>query len=80
MRDRLVLARLGDSSMQPALQRSAAGVLQQRCSRHAIDVRDWLVLARFGKLACSRRLSGRLPVCCNSSARATLLTCAIGWC
>jgi hypothetical protein len=35
--------------MQSAPQRSAAGVLQQQRSRHALDVRDWLVLARLGE-------------------------------
>ena len=47
VRDWLLLVRLGESSMQPALQRSAACALQQQRSGHGLDVRDWLVLARF---------------------------------
>jgi hypothetical protein len=34
--------------MRPAPQRSAACALQQQRSRHALDVRDFLALARFG--------------------------------
>ncbi len=77
MRDWLVLARLGESSMQPAPQWSAACALQQQRSRHALDVRAWLVLARLGESSMPRR-SGRLPVRCNSTARAAPSTCAIG--
>ena len=77
VRDRLVLARLGESSMQPAPQRSAACALQQQRSRHALDVRAWLVLARLGESSMPRR-SGRLRVRCNSTARAAHSTCAIG--
>jgi hypothetical protein len=66
--------------MRPALQRSAACALQQQRSRHALDVRDFLALARFGDSSMRWRVNGRLPVRCNSSARATLLTCAPGWC
>jgi hypothetical protein len=34
--------------MRPVPQRSAACALQQQRSRHALDVRDWFVLARLG--------------------------------
>ena len=72
-----MLAHLGESSLQLAPQRLAACALQQRRLRHALDVRDCLVLARLGESSMPRR-SGRLPVRCNSTARAAPSTCAIG--
>ena len=37
-----------ESSVQLATQQSAICALQQQRSRHALDVRDWLMLARLG--------------------------------
>jgi hypothetical protein len=48
--------------MQPAPKRSAACALQQQRSRHALGVRDWLVLARFGDS--SVQLSPHQSVAC----------------
>jgi hypothetical protein len=87
VRDWLVLARFGDSSVQPAPHQSVTCAQHQQRSRHALDVRAWLVLARLGEFSMQPALQrsaacaigiGRQPVRCNSSARATPSTCAIG--